>query len=107
MIKVSCPCGGTFEVDGVGAAAANERTERWLVLHQDCVNIRVIEHQMASKKATAMTFDWKAGFRFIDNENVNYDNFQFYPTGNVHCKECNYAQARGEPPQHAADCPLA
>lgn len=90
-----------------GASGETARFGEWLVLHQPCVNVRVQAEEMAIRKSTKMTFDWASGFRFIDNANVNYDNYQFHPTGNVECRECGFAQAKGSPPQHAIDCPFA
>ena len=108
MIKALCPCGGTYEIDTEYHQADYDMVVTWLMLHQECVNIRVIEHQVSAKKASIMQyrnaeFDWRSGFTFLDN-GVDFDSFEYRPVGNVTCKECDYVQAKGAPPLHSSNC---
>lgn len=105
MIKASCPCGGTYESETGYYESDAKNVNDWLILHQACINIRVVGDEMAIKKNTSMTLDWRSGFKFIDESNVDYDKYHFMPTGNIECKVCGYVQAKDVSPQHAADCP--
>ena len=107
MIAATCPCGGTFESITGTHELDWRNTLEWLEMHRDCVNIRVIEHQVAAKKADIKAkspeFDWRSGFTFLNNS-ANLDDYEFMPTGNVRCKECNYVQAKNATPVHALKC---
>ena len=107
-VKATCPCGGTFESSTGYHGGDMENATGWLTLHQDCVNIRVMGHQVSAKRASVVqktaVFDWRSGFTFLNNDTPNLDAFQFQPSGNVTCIECDYVQAKNALPMHSDNC---
>lgn len=94
MIKATCPCGATFEINHPVPMKEYDRAVVWLQLHQPCVNALVAEQELSNKIASMRRFTLDNDLAYVSTA-----------VGMIQCKECGFTHQQGEPSRHAADCP--